>query len=87
MSAGWIRTKIRAFDSTGELIVAEFCLEGPAVVEVSALLSVIPTNTMTTLSIFVDEGGVLSEDAVTKQVSEDDEGNDILGVYWMGAIS
>ena len=57
MKAGWLRTDItRIADGEEVLPLAEFCLEGPAVAEVSALITVQPANPRVVLLLYVDDG-------------------------------
>ena len=57
MKAGWLRTAVeRIDDDGGVLTLAEFCLEGPAVAEVSALITVQPANPRVVLLLYVDDG-------------------------------
>ena len=45
VKAGWMKTeRQKDDDADGVVTLAEFCLEGPAVAEVSAFISVIPTD-------------------------------------------
>ena len=85
MNSGWIATALGSFNPAGEQTVAEFCLDGPAVVEVSALISVFPANTKTKMTLSVDEGmGLVVK---TFSITADADLDDMIDVYWMGKIS
>ena len=86
VNSGWVQTTIGGFNDQGERTVAEFCLEGPAVVEVSAMISVIPADTDTKLTLFVDLGGEAGMQEKTFQRVRDEDKDDMIGIYWMGEI-
>ena len=85
VKAGWIETaRQKDEDEDGVITLAEFCLEGPAVAEVSAFISVIPTDPRIQLTLWVDDGD--GRDAKTFQLVFDDSNTDMISLNWLGAI-
>ena len=84
IDAGYtVNTETLDFPSSGEIILGEFCAEGPAVLEIHAQVTLIKSNVVNTNVIRLSVGGVANKVLAR---TKDSDGEDTFGIYWIGAI-